>query len=118
MCCHASKVFISPDEALTATLGRETKSWRELVIYICSLVPEGPKKIVVQENHQNALKFLKTTFHVSDGMFVSRGLYNTQIKFKDVLELIRTVLDGVSAVFKISGYEVNPFFELEDPERL
>jgi len=109
MCCHASGVIISPSEALNVTLGLKINTWCELIIYICSLSPEGKRHIAVQENRQNALKFLKTTFHVIDGMLITDGLYKSQIKYKDLLELIRAVLDSMCAVLKMHGYEIDPF---------
>ena len=112
VCCGASNVFINPSEAISATLGRKIKTWRELVIYICSLLPEEQGKIIVQENRQNALRLLKTSFQVTDGMFVTDGLYKSQTSYKDLLELIRAVLDALSAVLKIHDYEINPFSNL------
>ncbi|MCL2722170.1 MAG: hypothetical protein FWD47_12650 [Treponema sp.] len=115
MCCHASGIIISPSEAINTTLGKKIKTWRELVIYICSLSPKEQATIVVQENHQNALKFLKTTFHVDDGMLVTDGFYKCKIKFKDQLELVRAVLDSLCAVLKIHDYIINPFAIEQNP---
>jgi hypothetical protein len=113
VCCLASRVIVSPSEAVTVTLGRKINTWRELVIYICSLFPKEKGHIVVQENGQNALKFLKTTFHVADGMFMTDGLYRSQIKYNDLIGLILAVLDAVSAVFKIFDYVVDPFLNIK-----
>ena len=49
-CCEASGLFVSPAEVLTATLGRKIKNWRELVIYICSLLPEEQGSVNVFES--------------------------------------------------------------------
>ena len=116
LCCNASHVFISPMEALNATLGKKLKSWRELVVYICSLSPE---KITVFENKQNALKFLKTTFCMQSNVFTSEGLFWNQVQCNDVLEMIRAVLDAISGVFKIYDYVVDPFpLKIRDMHRL
>lgn len=109
LCCHVSGAIISPSYAVSITLGREIKTWRELVTFICSLSPKEQGTITVHENHQNAIRFLRTTFHVTDGMLITDGLHKSQTPFKDQLELVRAVLDGVSAVFKIYGYSVDPF---------
>ena len=113
VCCHASGVFISPSEAVSVTLSHKIKTWQELVIYICSLLPKEQGIITVQENRQNALKLLKTSFSVNDGVFMIDGLYKSQSKFKDILELIRAVLDALSAVLKIYDYVIDPF-EIQD----
>jgi len=109
LCAHASGAIISPAYAVSITLGREIKTWRELVTFICSLCPIEQGTITIQENHQNAVRFLKTTFYVTDGVLYTEGMHKSKTPFKDQLELVRTVLDGVSAVFKIHGYTIDPF---------
>jgi hypothetical protein len=109
MCCHASGVTVSPAEALAATLGKKIKRWQELVTFICSLLPEEQGRIVVKENHKNAVKFLKAEFAVENDTLTISGLYESEIKFKDTLELVRAVLDSLSAVLNIRGYEIDPF---------
>ena len=116
-CCRASRVFVSPSDAISVTLGRKIKNWRELVKFICSLTPKGQAKIVVQENDQYSLRLLETTFRVIDGELNIDGLYRSKIPYKDILELIHAVLEGLSDLLKIHDYEVNPFFEDEDPGR-
>ena len=55
ICCKASKIIISPSEAVSVTLGHKIKNWRELVSFICSLCPKEQGSIIVQENRQNAI---------------------------------------------------------------
>ena len=111
MCCHASGVIISPVEALAVTLGRRIKTWRELVFHICSLLPEEKGCIVVKESRRNALRFLKTDFRIRDNVLVTDGMHRSETPFKDTLELIRAVLDSLSAVLNIHGYLIDPFFK-------
>ena len=111
LCCGVSHIIISLPEALCATLGRKINTWRELVTFICSLSPKEQGKIIVQENHQNAIKFLKTTFYVQDNIFITDGLYRSRTPYKDILELIRAVLDALCAVLKIHGYVIDPFLK-------
>ena len=118
LCCYASQIKISILEALSVTLTRKIRTWRDIVKFLCSLTPKDKAPIVVRENHQNALKFLNTTLLVKDGFFIADGLFKTHVEYKELLALVHAVLEAVSAVFKIYNYEVNPFFELEDPGRL
>ena len=111
MCCHASKVYINPSEALAVMLGRQIRTWQELVVHICSLLPEEQGHIIVKESPQDALRFLKTNFRIQDNVLVTDGLYRSETPFKDTLELIRAVLDSVSAVLNIHDYEIDPFFK-------
>jgi hypothetical protein len=108
-CCEASGIFVSPHEAVAATLGRKINNWRELVIYVCSLLPEEQGSITVLESRYNGLWFLETIFLVCDGTFVADGFLKRQIEYKDLLELIRVVLQAVSGLFKIFDFEVDPF---------
>jgi len=116
-CCQASKVFIPPVEALNVTLCHKIKTWRELVVYLCSLSPEWQVPIVVQESCQNALKILKTSFHIYNSELVTDGLYRSKAPYKDILGMIHAVLDAVSAVLKIHDYEVNPLSGAEGSGR-
>ena len=108
LCAHASGAVISPAYAVSITLGCEIKSWRELVFHICSLYSGDKGHIAVQENHQNAVRFLKTTFHITDGALYTEGIHKSRTPFKDQLELVRAVLDGVAAVLKIHGFTIDP----------
>ena len=110
LCCKASGIHIPPTVALSVTLGHEINTWRELVIYLCSLLPEEQGFIWVQENNQNALKLLKTTFQVWENVLITDGLYRRQTPYKNTLELIRAVLDDLSTVLKVYGYIIDPFF--------
>ncbi len=115
VCCNASGELISPEEALTVTLGNKVTTWRELIIKICSLAPED-EQILVQENHENAVKLLKTVFLIQDSYLLTKGMYNSQTHYNDILELIRAVLDALSALFRVHDIIIDPFFKLEDPQ--
>ena len=107
-CCHASGVFVSPSEALNATLGRKIKDWRELVTYICSLLPEEQGSINILESRCNAISLLGTIFLVYDGLFIADGFFKRQVEYKDLLGLIRAALQALSGLFEIFDYEVDP----------
>ena len=109
ICCNASMIFISPFDALKVTLGEDIRTWRELVKYLCSLPPKKQGKITVKETRQGALKLLETSFAVSDDVFTTDGFYKRQVEFYDSLELLRATLEALSGLFKIHGYEINPF---------
>ena len=106
--CEASGIFVSPFEALNATLGRKINDWRELVVYVCSLLPEEQGAIEVLASRYNALWLLATIFFVHDGVFVADGFFRRQIEYENSLDLIISVLETVSGLLKIFGYEVDP----------
>ena len=110
VCCTASKVYIPAQDALNVTLCKKLKTWRELITFLCSLSPEDQGTILVQENHENALRLLRTSFSAEDGAFTTKGLYNSETPYKDVLDLIRISLEALSGLLKIHDYIIDPFF--------
>ena len=110
---------ISPFEAVSATLGKKIKTWRELVLHICTLTPKGQPKITVKETRQGALKFLDAAFHVTDNVFTFEGpYYKSQTKYNDPIELIDAILEAISRLLKIHDLEINPFYVSNIKNRL
>jgi len=102
---------ISPFEAVSATLGKKIKTWRELVLHICTLTPKGQPKITVKETRQGALKFLDAAFYVTDTVFTFEGpYYKSQTKYNDPIELIDAILEAISWLLKIHDYVIDPFY--------